>query len=38
MRWLLILVIVLLVIGAIWLPRRARGAGRSLRNRLDERR
>lgn len=38
MRWLLILVIVLLVVGAIWLPRRARGAGRSLRNRLDERR
>ncbi|MFG1882430.1 twin-arginine translocase TatA/TatE family subunit [Micromonospora sp. NPDC049102] len=38
MRWLLILVIVLLAIGAIWLPRRARSAGRSLRNRLDERR
>lgn len=36
MRWLLLLVIVVLVVGGLWLPRRARRAGRSVRRQLDE--
>lgn len=37
MRWLLILLIVALVIAGIWLPRRARRAGREIRQDFDNR-
>jgi hypothetical protein len=36
MRWVLLLVIVVLVILAFWLPRRAFRAGRSMRGRLNK--
>ena len=38
MRWLLLLLIIVLVVGGVWLSRRAFGAGRSLRRDLDDRR
>jgi uncharacterized protein YneF (UPF0154 family) len=37
MRWLLFLLIVVMVIGGIWLSRKAFGAGRSARRRIDGR-
>jgi hypothetical protein len=37
MRWLLLVAIVVMIIGGIWLSRKAFGAGRSLRRRSDGR-
>ena len=36
MRWLLVLLIVVLIVGGVWLSRRAFTTGRSVRRKLDD--